>query len=63
MNKFPISPGLWCLYTSIGFVVACIANWYAVPCLAWETIQAMFVVVLGSPFVIPALGRWVGVRK
>lgn len=63
MNKFPISPGLWCLYTAIGFVVACVANWFAVPCLAWSTIQAIFVVVLGSPFVIPALGRWVGVRK
>lgn len=58
-----ISPGLWCLYTGIGFILACIINWYAVPCVSWETIQATFVVVLGSPFVIPALGRWVGVRN
>ena len=62
-NKFPINPLLWCVYTGVLFVVSCIANWYAVPCLSWSTIQAAFAIVLVSPFAIPALGRWVGVKK
>lgn len=63
MNKFPISPLLWCLYTGIGFITACVINWFAVPCLSWSTIQAMFAAILMSPLAIPSLGRWVGVRK
>lgn len=57
--NIPISPMLWCVYVGIGFVVACIANWFAVPCLSWSTIQAIFTLVLLSPIAIPVLGRWV----
>ena len=53
----------WSVYTAIGFVVACIINWYAVPCVSWSTIQAAFTLVLISPLAIPALGRRVGVRN
>ena len=59
MTKFPISPVLWCVYTTIGFMVACTINWFAVPCLSWSTIQGIFMLILASPFAIPALGRWV----
>ena len=63
MTKLPISPILWCVYTTIGFIVACTINWFAVPCVSWSTIQATFALVLISPLAVPALGRWVGVRS
>jgi hypothetical protein len=53
----------WSIYTSIGFVVACIINWFAVPCLSWSTIQGIFMLILALPLAIPALGRRVGVRN
>ena len=53
----------WSIYTAIGFVAACIANWYAVPCVSWSTIQATFALVLISPLAVPALGRWVGIKN
>jgi hypothetical protein len=49
----------WSIYTSIGFVVACIINWFAVPCLSWSTIQAIFMFILVLPLAIPSLHRWI----
>jgi hypothetical protein len=59
VSKFPISPVLWIVYVGIAFVVACVGNWFAVPCLSWSTIQGIFMLILGSPLVIPSLHRWI----
>ena len=62
MKLFERSGGYWLFWVSVAYVVAFTINWYSVPCVRLEYIQAAYVLAVSLPLYVPPLARWLNVK-